>query len=152
MLTRRFPDLGPDRGPATGIDDEKGNRVRISRRPLWVACLAVGIAIPAAAAVGANAAAADSAAVLSTTVQIGQVTGNALTVRFTVRNTSSSAANVLSRDLPQARQSAAILAVTRDGVPVPYRGKLVKFAAPTAADYTRIPAGGTYAVTVNLAD
>jgi peptidyl-Lys metalloendopeptidase len=131
---------------------EKGNHVRISRRPLWAACLAVGIAVPTAAAVGASAAAADSTAGLTTTVQIGQVTGNALTVRFTVRNTSSSAVNVLSRDLPQARESGAVLAVTRDGVPVPYRGRFVKFAAPTAADYTRIPADGAYDVTVNLAD
>jgi peptidyl-Lys metalloendopeptidase len=103
-------------------------------------------------AAGANAAAAAGTAGLTTTVQIGQVTGNALTVRLTVRNTSSSAVDVLSRDLPQARESRAVLAVTRDGVPVPYRGKLVKLAAPTAADYTRIPAGGSYAVTVNLAD
>ena len=131
---------------------EKGSHVRISRRPLWAACLAVGIAVPTVAAVGANAAAADSTAGLTTTVQIGQVTSNALTVRFTVRNTSSSAVDVLSRDLPQSRESGAVLTVTRDGVPVPYRGKLVKFAAPTAADYTRIPAGGTYAATVNLAD
>src|SRR5690349_18392584 len=131
---------------------EKGNHVRISRRPLWAACLAVGIAVPAVVAVGANAAAATSPAGLTATVQIGQVTSSALTVRFTVRNTSSSAVNVLSRDLPQARESGAILAVTRDGVPVPYRGKLVKFATPTAADYTRIPAGGTYAATVSLAD
>jgi len=131
---------------------EKGNHVRISRRPLWAAFLAVGIAVPTVAAVGANAAAAGSTAGLTTTVQIGQVTSDALTVRFTVRNTSSSAVNVLSRDLPQARESRAILAVTRDGVPVPYRGKLVKLAAPTAADYTRIPADGAYAVTVNLAD
>jgi len=131
---------------------EKGNHVRISRRPLWAACLAVGIAVPTVAVVGANAAAADNTAGLTATVQIGQVTNNALTVRFTVRNTSSSAVNVLSRDLPQARETGAVLAVTRDGVPVPYRGKLVKAAAPTAADYTRIPAGGTYAVTVSLAD
>jgi peptidyl-Lys metalloendopeptidase len=131
---------------------EKGNPVRISRRPLWAAFLAVGIAVPTAATVGANAAAADSTTGLTTTFQIGQVTSNALTVRFTVRNTSSSAVSVLSRDLPQARESAAVLAVTRDGIPVPYRGKLAKFGAPTAADYTRIPAGGTYAATVNLAD
>lgn len=131
---------------------EKGHHVRISRRPLWAVCLAVGIAVPTVAAVGANAAVANSAAGLTATVQVGQVTSNALTVRFTVRNTSSSAVNVLSRDLPQAREPGAILAVTRDGVPVPYRGKLVKFAAPTAADYTRIPAGGTYAATVSLAD
>jgi peptidyl-Lys metalloendopeptidase len=131
---------------------EEGNHVRISRRPLWAACLAVGIAVPTVAAVGANAATANSTAGLIATVQIGQVTSNALTVRFTVRNTSSSAVNVLSRDLPQARESGAILAVTRDGVSVPYRGRLVKFAAPTAADYTRIPAGGTYAATVSLAN
>jgi len=131
---------------------EKGNHVRISRRPLWAACLAVGIAVPTVAAVGANAAAANSTVGLTATVQVGQVTSSALTVRFTVRNTSSSAVNVLSRDLPQAHEPGAILAVTRDGVPVPYRGKLVKFAAPTAADYTRIPAGGTYAATVSLAD
>ncbi|GIE78012.1 peptidase M35 [Actinoplanes philippinensis] len=126
--------------------------MRISRRPLWAACLAVGIAIPAGAAAGASAVAAAGAAGLTTTVQIGQVTGSALTVRVTVRNTSSSAVDVLSRDLPQARASHAVLAVTRDGVPVPYRGKLAKLAAPAAADYTHIPAGGAYAVTVDLAD
>jgi peptidyl-Lys metalloendopeptidase len=126
--------------------------VRISRRPLWAACLAVGIAIPAAVTVGASAAVASSAAGLTTTVQISQVTSSALTVRVTVRNTSSSAVDVLSRDLPQARESKAVLAVTRNGVPVPYRGKLAKLGAPTAADYTRIPAGGTFAATVNLAD
>jgi peptidyl-Lys metalloendopeptidase len=131
---------------------EKGNHVRISRRPLWAAFLAVGIAIPTGAAAGASAVAAAGTAGLTTTVQIGQVTDSALTVRVTVRNTSSSAVDVLSRDLPQARESKAVLAVTRDGVPVPYRGKLAKLAAPTAADYTHIPAGGAYAVTVDLAD
>lgn len=131
---------------------EKGNHVRISRRQLWAACLAVGIAIPTGAAAGASAvAAAAGAAGLTTTVQIGQVTDSALTVRVTVRNTSSSAVDVLTRDLPQAHASKAVLAVTRDGVPVPYRGRLAKLAAPTAADYTHIPAGGAYAATVDLA-
>ncbi|MEU8665075.1 M35 family metallo-endopeptidase [Actinoplanes philippinensis] len=126
--------------------------MRISRRPLWAAFLAVGIAIPAGAATGASAAAAAGSPGLTTTVQIGQVTSSALTVRVTVRNTSSSAVDVLSRDLPQTRASKAVLAVTRDGVPVPYRGRLAKLAAPTAAGYTHIPAGGTYAVTLDLAD
>lgn len=131
---------------------EKGPHVRISRPPLWAASLAVALAIPVAATVGASAAAAAGTAGLTATVQVGQVTGSAFTVRVTVRNTSSSAVNVLSRDLPQARESKAVLAVTRDGVPVPYRGKVAKLAAPTAADYTRIPAGGAYSATVNLAD
>ncbi|WP_157432789.1 MULTISPECIES: M35 family metallo-endopeptidase [unclassified Actinoplanes] len=126
--------------------------MRISRRQLWTACLAAGLAIPAATAVATSAAAAGSTAGLTATVQIGQVTGSALTVHVTVRNTSRSAIDVLSRDLPQAREIKAVLAVTRDGVPVPYRGRLAKLAAPTAADYTHIPAGGTYAATVNLAD
>ncbi|MER5466918.1 M35 family metallo-endopeptidase [Streptomyces sp. NPDC002668] len=125
--------------------------MRISRRQLWVTCLAIGIAVPTVATVEANAT-ADRPAGLTTTVQIGTATSDALTVRFTARNTSSSTVNVLSRDLPQARQSGAILTVTLDGAPVPYRGKIVKYAAPTVADYTRIPAGGTYAATVNLAD
>ncbi|GAA0553096.1 M35 family metallo-endopeptidase [Paractinoplanes ferrugineus] len=125
--------------------------MRISRRPLWAACLAVGIAIPAATAVGASSAAAASPAGLTATVQIGELTTSTFTVRVAVRNASSSAVDVLSRDLPQARESNAVLAVTRDGAPVPYRGKLVKFGAPTAADYTHIPAGGSYAVTVDLA-
>ncbi|GAA1637031.1 M35 family metallo-endopeptidase [Actinoplanes couchii] len=119
----------------------------ISRRSLWAVCLAVGVSIPA----GASAAAAAGTTDLTTTVQIGQVTNSALTVRVTVRNTSSSAVDVLSRDLPQTRQTAAVLAVTRDGVPVPYQGRLVKLGAPDASDYTRIPAGGAYTVTVDLA-
>jgi peptidyl-Lys metalloendopeptidase len=151
MSTRRFQDVCPTRA-VIGIADEKGNHVRILRRPLWAACLAIGTAVPMVAAVEANAAPAAGTTGITTTVQIGQVTGDALTVRFTARNTSPSAVDVLARDLPQARRSGAALIVTRDGVPVPYRGKLIKYAAPTAADYIRIPAGGTYAVTVNLAD
>ncbi|GLY04120.1 MULTISPECIES: M35 family metallo-endopeptidase [Actinoplanes] len=125
--------------------------MRISRPPLWAACLAVAVAIPAAVTAATGAAAAPGVTGLTATVQVGQVTGSALTVRVTVRNTSSSAVDVLSRDLPQARESTSVLAVTRDGVPVPYRGRLAKLGAPTAADYTRIPAGGSYAVTVDLA-
>ncbi|MEU4244845.1 M35 family metallo-endopeptidase [Actinoplanes sp. NPDC026619] len=126
--------------------------MRNSRRPLWAACLAVGIAVPTAVAAGANAAAAGTPSGLTTTVQIGQATSDALTVRFTVRNTSAAPVSVLSRDLPQAHDSGAILAVTRNGTPVAYQGKLVKPAAPTAADYTSIPAGGTYTATMDLAD
>ncbi|WP_157437019.1 M35 family metallo-endopeptidase [Actinoplanes subtropicus] len=122
--------------------------MRILRRPLWVACLAIGTAVPMVSAAEANAApTAGTTGItgITATVQIGRVTGDALTVRFTARNMSASTVDVLSRDL-------SVLAVTRDGVPVPYRGKLIKYAAPTAADYIRIPAGGTYAVTENLAD
>ena len=86
----------------------KGNHVRIFRRQLWVTCLAIGISVPTVVAVEANVAMADSTASLTTTVQISNATSDALTVRFTVRNTSSSTVNVLSRDLPQARQSGRI--------------------------------------------
>ena len=126
--------------------------MRVSRCQLWVACLAVGIALPTLVAVEANAATADSSVSVTTTFQIGKATSDALTLRFTARNTSSSPVDLLSRDLPHAQQSGAVLTVTRDGAPVPYRGRIVKYAAPTAADYTRIPAHGTYAVTLNLAD
>ncbi|WIM94147.1 M35 family metallo-endopeptidase [Actinoplanes oblitus] len=100
----------------------------------------------------ADAATAADATGLTTTVQIDEVSSSSLTVRLTTRNTSSSPVSVLSRDLPRAGLSGGLLAVTRDGVPLPYHGRLVKYAKPTAADYTRIPAGGTYAVTMNLAD
>jgi peptidyl-Lys metalloendopeptidase len=125
--------------------------MRISRRQLWVTCLAVGIIAPATVATGADAAPAASPASLTTTIRVDATATGAPVVRFTARNTSSTAVNVLSRDLPQARQSAPILVVTRGGTPVAYRGRLIKFAATTAADYTRIPARGTYTTTLDLA-
>jgi len=95
---------------------EKGNHVRISRRPLWAACLAVGIAVPTVAVVGANAAAADNTAGLTATVQIGQVTNNALTVRFKVTDTARTIPVVYTGILPDLfREGKGVIAQGRVG-------------------------------------
>src|SRR5690348_3697467 len=112
MHLSRFADPCPTRA-AAGTADEKGNHVRILRRPIWAACLAIGITVPTVAAGEVSAATAAGATGMTTTVQIARVTGDALTVRFTARNNSPSTVDVLSRDLPQARQTGAILTVTR---------------------------------------
>ncbi|MEU8662434.1 M35 family metallo-endopeptidase [Actinoplanes philippinensis] len=73
-------------------------------------------------------------------------------MRFTARNNSSAPIDVRSLDLPREHQIGEVLSVTRDGTPVEYRGKLVKFAASEKSAYTRIPAGGAYTVDMRLAD
>ena len=100
--------------------------MRISRCQLRVTCLAIGIVLPTAIPVAANAAPAESAVSLTTTFQIGKATSDALTLRFTARNTSPSSVNVLSWDLPQARQSGADPDCRPGWGSGPYRGRMVE--------------------------
>lgn len=125
--------------------------MRISRRRLGAALLATAILVTPAVAADAGAALAAGSDGLTTRVSIDTVSSDSLSVRFTVRNDSPSTIAVLSRDLPQATPDGAALSVTRDGTPVPYLGRMIKYAPPTAADYTTIPAGGSYTVTADLA-
>jgi peptidyl-Lys metalloendopeptidase len=55
-------------------------------------------------------------------------------VKVTFTNTSGSPQYVLKSHTPFDGVSAPLFEVTRDGVQVRYMGKLVKRAAPTAAD------------------
>lgn len=122
--------------------------MRFSRRQIAVMTLSLGVMTPVVIAVNANAATIDTIPSLTTAIQVDAAAGGAPVVRFTARNTSASSISVLARDLPHARQSGPILTVTRDGKPVPYRGRLNKYATD---DITRIAAGGTYTATLDLA-
>jgi peptidyl-Lys metalloendopeptidase len=126
----------------------------ILRRQLWLAGLVVGLSVPSAAVAGTlTSPTGDVSADLVTAIQIapGTTAGGAPTVHFTARNVSSQPVEVLAWDLPVQRQAADILAVTRDGARVTYRGRLVKRAPATDADYLRLAPGGSYTAPVDLA-
>jgi peptidyl-Lys metalloendopeptidase len=133
---------------------EEGKHMPILRRPLWLACLVVGLAVPSAAAAGTlTSPTRDINAGLVTAIQIAPAATAdvAPTVQFTARNASSQSVDVLTWELPETRQSARILAVTRDGVPVTYHGRLVKHAPATEADYIRLTPGSSYTTSLDLA-
>jgi peptidyl-Lys metalloendopeptidase len=71
-------------------------------------------------------------------------------VKVTFTNTSGSPQYVLKSHTPFEGVSAPVFEITRDGQPVRYMGKLVKRAAPTAADYYLLKPGASYTVKVEL--
>jgi peptidyl-Lys metalloendopeptidase len=71
-------------------------------------------------------------------------------VKVTFTNTSGSPQYVLKSHTPFEGVSAPVFEVTRDGQPVRYLGKIVKRAAPTAADYYLLKPGASYTVKVEL--
>lgn len=72
---------------------------------------------------------------------------DALAVRFTLHNDSNETARVLLWHTPLAGFSNDLFEVERDGEPVPYTGRLVKWGTPTAEDYVEIEAGTFVSVT-----
>jgi peptidyl-Lys metalloendopeptidase len=73
-----------------------------------------------------------------------------VTVKVTFTNTSGSPQYVLKSHTPFEGVNAPVFEVTRDGQPVRYLGKIVKRAAPTAADYYMLKPGASYTVKVEL--
>ena len=71
-------------------------------------------------------------------------------VRFTLHNESSEDLYVLSWQTPLRGIREDIFDIRRDGKPVPYIGRLYKWATPQAGDFVRIPAGGSVAARVEL--
>jgi peptidyl-Lys metalloendopeptidase len=71
-------------------------------------------------------------------------------VKVTFTNTSGSPQYVLKSHTPFDGVSGPLFEVTRDGSPVRYLGKLVKRAAPTAADYYLLKPGASYTARVEL--
>jgi peptidyl-Lys metalloendopeptidase len=71
-------------------------------------------------------------------------------VRFTLHNESSEDLYVLSWQTALRGIHEDIFDVRRDGKPVPYIGRLYKWATPQAEDFIRIPAGGSVAGRVEL--
>lgn len=71
-------------------------------------------------------------------------------VDVSVTNPTRAAVSVLRWDLPTNARDQSHFVITRDGQPVAYTGRLMKRAAPTAADYVRIEAGATLNYSVEL--
>lgn len=70
-----------------------------------------------------------------------------LTARFTLHNDTLETLRVLVWHTPLAGFSNDLFLVERDGEPVPYTGRLVKWGQPTAEDYVEIESGGFVSTT-----
>jgi peptidyl-Lys metalloendopeptidase len=101
----------------------------------------------AAGALAASAAGLTVSVSAPTSVVIGDVD---VMVNVTVSNPTSSAISVLRWELPGDARDAASFRILRNGEPVTYMGRLIKRAAPTAADYYSIQPGATLNYTVEL--
>ncbi|HXT49969.1 MAG TPA: hypothetical protein VN811_02950, partial [Thermoanaerobaculia bacterium] len=110
-------------------------------RALLALALLVAVAVPAAAAGLSARLDADSF--------FGRSERPVVTV--TLANPSGADVYLVRWQTPFAGLDADLFDVTRDGEPVAYTGRLVKFARPTAEDYIRIPAGGSLSAEVDLA-
>jgi len=94
----------------------------------------------------------ESALIATIEAQESLPTGAVVKVRFTLTNTSSEGFFVLKWFTPLEGLAGDIFQVQRDGVDLPYHGKLVKRAAPISEDYVWIDAGGSISAEVDLAE
>jgi peptidyl-Lys metalloendopeptidase len=117
----------------------------VQSRTLGRALLALAIL----AAVAVPAAAAGLSARLDADAFFGRAERPVVTV--TLANPTGADVYLVRWQTPLAGVDADLFEVTRDGEPVAYTGRLVKFARPTAEDYVRIPAGGSLSAAVDLA-
>jgi peptidyl-Lys metalloendopeptidase len=76
--------------------------------------------------------------------------GDDLVASVTIVNRSTRSVLVPRWLVPGARLEANLFAVTRDGEPVAYRGRLVKRAAPGAGDFVTLAPGATLRGTTEL--
>lgn len=75
-----------------------------------------------------------------------------MTVRFTLTNTLSEGLFILKWFTPFEGLAGDIFLVEREGVELPYRGKMVKRGSPLSEDYVWIDAGGSISTEVDLAE
>jgi hypothetical protein len=79
-----------------------------------------------------------------------RTSGNDILVDVTIANHTSRPSQVLRWNLPKdGRMTTALFQVSRDGVPVEYRGIMIKRAV-RPEDYVPLPAGKALTVTVPL--
>ena len=79
-------------------------------------------------------------------------TGDVVNVRFTLTNSSPEGLYVLKWFTPLEGLAGDIFGVQRDGVDLPYRGKLVKRGNPVSEEYVWLDAGGSISAEVDLAE
>jgi len=73
-----------------------------------------------------------------------------IAITFTLANTGAGSARVLRWQTPLAGIEADIFAVTVDGEPVPYFGRLIKRAAPEAEDWIEVGPGQSVSAEFDL--
>ncbi|MBI4915294.1 MAG: peptidase M35 [Acidobacteria bacterium] len=73
-----------------------------------------------------------------------------IAITFTLTNTGAGSARILRWQTPLAGIEADILAVTVDGEPVPYVGRLIKRAAPEAEDWIELGSGQSVSAAFDL--
>jgi heat shock protein HslJ len=78
--------------------------------------------------------------------------GDVVKVQFTLSNNSTEGFLILKWFTPLEGLAGDIFQVQRDGVELPYGGKLVKRGAPISEDYVWIDAGGSVSAEVDLAE
>jgi hypothetical protein len=77
--------------------------------------------------------------------------GKPVMLRFTVTNVGAAPLLLLEWNTPFEGWFAPFVAVTRDGVALPYRGPMAKRGDPSADEYVRLPPRRARTASVNLA-
>jgi peptidyl-Lys metalloendopeptidase len=119
------------------------------KQVLWsvvLVCLMAVVASPAMAGSLGSAALVSHLSIEKSALTMA----DGVNVRFTLTNQGADDLLVLKWKTPLAGFEGDLFAVERDGERVPYTGRLVKRAAPRAADYVRILAGDSVSVTFDL--
>jgi len=115
------------------------------RRIAAAAALTMAIAL---VEVQAQAADGVSIAIKPERATLGKSDEVAVTVTMT--NTSAAIVYLLAWQTPFGALEAPLFDITRDGQPVRYLGRMVKRAAPTAADYIALAPGASRSVRIEL--
>ena len=92
-----------------------------------------------------------NAAVRLGTRTVSFAPGEAIVVRVTITNPDDRAIGILRWFTPVDGVERSLFTVRRDGAPVPYAGRMVKRAAPTAASYVTLDARAVLTADVDLA-
>ncbi len=84
--------------------------------------------------------------------EINAIDGDPSQIEFTLTNTSTdTTAKFLSWSTPlEGRLTQSLFEVKRDGELLPYRGRVVRRAAPTEADYLTLTQGQSVTKTIDL--
>lgn len=116
--------------------------------------LVVLAVVAAALLAGAQAfAGATQGPALSSSIEVEKASftmTDEVAVTFALTNRSEASVRVLHWLTPVRGVSNDLFVVTRDGEPVAYTGRLVKWAAPTEDDYIEIAAGETVSSVIDL--
>jgi len=117
----------------------------------WNHLAQAGVVLVAASAAFGAQAATSGLAVSVAPMKASYNSNEDVVVKVTVTNTTSEPMLVLKWHTPFADEvEESLFDITRDGVPVPYRGLHAKRPAPTAADYFLLKPGASYHGKVEL--